>query len=32
LILGSLLAYGLAHIKNTALYTYQWIFLVSGLM
>lgn len=31
-ILGSLLAYGLANIKNTKLYTYQWIFIVNGLM
>lgn len=32
LILGSLLAYGLAQIKGTALRPYQWIFLVSGLI
>lgn len=32
LILGSLLAYGLANIEGTRLYTYQWIFLMSGAM
>ncbi|EMC93750.1 hypothetical protein BAUCODRAFT_567318 [Baudoinia panamericana UAMH 10762] len=31
-VVGSLLGYGLGHIKGTALVSWQWIFLVIGLM
>jgi hypothetical protein len=32
LIIGSLIAWGLGHIRNGQLYVYQYIFLVNGAM